>query len=43
LTRAEGDLFKGAAIFAQRNFIFRASIDIIENDSWQPTGKNLSR
>jgi hypothetical protein len=35
LTRAESDFLKGTAIFAQCDFVFRAPVYIVENDSWQ--------
>jgi hypothetical protein len=33
LTRAEGYFVKGTAIFAQRDFVFRAPVHIVENYS----------
>jgi len=40
MARPEGDVLKSAPIFAKRNFIFCAAIQIIENDSRQsPTSQ----
>jgi hypothetical protein len=33
LTRPKDDFLEGAAIFAQRDFVFRASIQVIENNA----------